>query len=52
MPIPISIPLDGMLQFATDYQGEFVTETKLVKGLNDGPEHAEIIANFLESTQT
>lgn len=43
----LSSILDGMLAFARIYGGELVTETMLVKGINDSPEHAKEIADFL-----
>lgn len=45
--LQLSSILDGMLAFARIYHGELATETMLVKGLNDSPEHAEEIADFL-----
>ena len=39
--------LDGMLDFAKVYDGELVTETMLVKGLNDSESHIKEIADFL-----
>jgi wyosine [tRNA(Phe)-imidazoG37] synthetase (radical SAM superfamily) len=39
--------LDGMLEFARTYKGELVTETMLVKGVNDGEELMEETAGFL-----
>ena len=45
--LQLSSILDGMLAFARIYKGELATETMLVKGLNDSPEHAEEIAGFL-----
>lgn len=45
--LQLSSILDGMIKFASMYHGELVTETMLVKGLNDSPEHAEEIADFL-----
>lgn len=45
--LQLSSILDGMIKFASMYHGELATETMLVKGLNDSPEHAEEIADFL-----
>lgn len=45
--LQLSSILDGMLSFAKRYHGKLATETMLVKGLNDSPEHAEEIAIFL-----
>ena len=39
--------LDGMLSFSAEYSGEFVTETMLLNGVNDGPEAVKEIAGFL-----
>jgi wyosine [tRNA(Phe)-imidazoG37] synthetase (radical SAM superfamily) len=39
--------LDGMLEFARVYRGELVTETMLVKGVNDGEDHVREVADFL-----
>jgi wyosine [tRNA(Phe)-imidazoG37] synthetase (radical SAM superfamily) len=45
--LQLSSILDGMIKFARLYHGELATETMLVKGLNDSPEHAAEIADFL-----
>ena len=42
---------DGMLKFAKAYTGHLVTETMLVKGVNDGLEHLEEVASFLAQLQ-
>jgi len=42
-----SLILDGMNEFARIFNGELVTETVLVKGINDGHRHAEEVADFL-----
>jgi len=39
--------LDGMLEFAQAYGGELVTETMLVKGINDSDDHLEEVGDFL-----
>ncbi len=39
--------LDGVATFAGQYRGTLVTETMLVRGLNDSPGEAERIADFL-----
>ena len=39
--------LDGALAFARSYGGELVTETMLVKNVNDNPDHVGQIAKFL-----
>ncbi|MEA3548368.1 MAG: radical SAM protein [Thermodesulfobacteriota bacterium] len=38
---------EGMLQFAREYTGELVTETMLVKNVNDSVDHIKDVANFL-----
>jgi wyosine [tRNA(Phe)-imidazoG37] synthetase (radical SAM superfamily) len=38
---------DGMLRFARSYDGKLVTETMLVKGINDGEDHLRKVAEFL-----
>jgi wyosine [tRNA(Phe)-imidazoG37] synthetase (radical SAM superfamily) len=43
--------LDGMVEFARSYQGELVTETMLIKGINDQPNVIEKIADFLPRLQ-
>jgi wyosine [tRNA(Phe)-imidazoG37] synthetase (radical SAM superfamily) len=39
--------LAGMLEFAKTYAGELVTETMLVRGVNDGADHVREVADFL-----
>lgn len=39
--------LEGMLEFAKTYGGELVTETMLVRGVNDGADHVREVADFL-----
>jgi wyosine [tRNA(Phe)-imidazoG37] synthetase (radical SAM superfamily) len=39
--------LEGMLTFSKVYRGTLVTETMLVRGLNDGDDHLREIADFL-----
>jgi wyosine [tRNA(Phe)-imidazoG37] synthetase (radical SAM superfamily) len=39
--------LDGIMDFAKSYDGEMNTETMLVEGLNDSPDHARETADFL-----
>jgi len=43
--------LDGALEFASEFKGALATETMLVKGLNDGEEHLEEVADFLARLQ-
>jgi len=39
---------EGIKTFSKKYNGEFVTETMLVKGINDGKSEIEKIGNFLK----
>jgi wyosine [tRNA(Phe)-imidazoG37] synthetase (radical SAM superfamily) len=39
--------LDGMLELASAYKGELVTETMLVEGINDSDDHVREVADFL-----
>jgi wyosine [tRNA(Phe)-imidazoG37] synthetase (radical SAM superfamily) len=45
--LQLNIILDGMQQFATEYQGELATETMLVRGINDLASEIEKTAVFL-----
>lgn len=45
--LKLSSILDGMLEFARTYKGELVTETMLIKGVNDGEELMDETAGFL-----
>jgi wyosine [tRNA(Phe)-imidazoG37] synthetase (radical SAM superfamily) len=38
---------EGMLEFARAYEGDLVTETMLVEGVNDGREYLEEVGDFL-----
>jgi len=40
--------LDGMLEFKAIFKGEIITETMLLKGMNDTYEEAKKIADFLK----
>jgi len=40
--------LDGMLEFKAMFKGEIITETMLLKGMNDSYEEVRKIANFLK----
>ncbi len=42
---------EGMLEFAKDYQGELMTETMLVGGINDGEDDLRDVADFLARLQ-
>jgi wyosine [tRNA(Phe)-imidazoG37] synthetase (radical SAM superfamily) len=39
--------LDGMLEFSEEFKGEIITETMLLKGINDSHEEIKKIAEFL-----
>jgi len=39
--------LEGMQRFSTSYKGKLVTETMLIKDLNDSPEEASAISKFI-----
>lgn len=41
--------LDGMVEFSTDFNGTLATETMLIRGINDGRDEVEGIADFLET---
>jgi wyosine [tRNA(Phe)-imidazoG37] synthetase (radical SAM superfamily) len=41
--------LEGILKFAEGFKGQLVTETMLVKDVNDGEEHLQKTADFLAS---
>ena len=43
--------LEGMLEFALSFEGELVTETMLVRGLNDKSDQFQEVAVFLEKLQ-
>ncbi len=40
--------IEGMLQFANDFNHELATETMLLKGINDSKEEIEKVAKYLE----
>ena len=43
--------LNGIIEFKKEYQGELVTETMLIKDINDTEENLEAIAGFLSRLQ-
>lgn len=45
--LPFASILEGMLEFAKAYRGELVTETMLVRGVNDVDEQGKEVAEFL-----
>lgn len=45
--LQLPVVLRGMQTFAQAYGGELVTETMLVRGVNDAPEHVQAIGGFL-----
>jgi wyosine [tRNA(Phe)-imidazoG37] synthetase (radical SAM superfamily) len=46
--LDLGATLRGIMDFAARYGGELITETMLVRGINDGPEDVEAVAAFLE----
>ena len=42
---------DGLLHFAPSFRGELVTETMLVRGINDDDDHLLAVADFLSRLQ-
>jgi wyosine [tRNA(Phe)-imidazoG37] synthetase (radical SAM superfamily) len=49
--IQLSLILDGALAFANAFVGKLVTETMLVRGLNDGDDCMKEVADFLHTLQ-
>ncbi len=49
--IRLSLILDGILAFAKDFAGTLVTETMLVRGLNDNDDCMKEVADFLHRLQ-
>ena len=49
--LQLAVILDGMLEFAKEFQGELVTETMLAQGVNDESGHLAEIAEFLVRLQ-
>jgi wyosine [tRNA(Phe)-imidazoG37] synthetase (radical SAM superfamily) len=45
--LALEATLRGVRQFASDFSGRLVTETMLVRGVNDQPEHLAEVAQFL-----
>ncbi len=45
--LSLSYVMEGMAHFARTYQGELVTETMLVRGVNDSVEHIQAVGAFL-----
>jgi wyosine [tRNA(Phe)-imidazoG37] synthetase (radical SAM superfamily) len=43
--------LDGLVRFADSYHGELVTETMLLKGINDDENSVNLLSQFLASLQ-
>lgn len=44
--------LNNMLKFGSVFKGKIITETMLVKGVNDGIEHMERVAEFIAQLNT
>jgi wyosine [tRNA(Phe)-imidazoG37] synthetase (radical SAM superfamily) len=49
--IRLSLILDGILTFAKAYAGKLVTETMLIKGINDNDDCMKEVADFLHRLQ-
>jgi wyosine [tRNA(Phe)-imidazoG37] synthetase (radical SAM superfamily) len=49
--LDLSDILNGIREFSRTYEGELITETMLVKGVNDGGEDMERVAEFLETVE-
>ena len=47
--LSLRVVLDGIRQFATEYPGRLLTETMLVRGLNDDPASVGEVARFIEA---
>ena len=45
--LDLNLLLDGMLEFVKKFKGEIITETMLIKGMNDNYEEIKKIADFL-----
>jgi wyosine [tRNA(Phe)-imidazoG37] synthetase (radical SAM superfamily) len=45
--LQLSSVLDGLVKFSGVYRGELITETMLIKGINDSCEHVGRIADFV-----
>lgn len=45
--LDLEVILEGMLEFKAMFEGEMITETMLIKGLNDSHEEIQKIADFL-----
>ncbi len=43
--------LNGIIEFSKKYKGKLITETMLVKGVNDSQSHLEKIAEFLANVE-
>jgi wyosine [tRNA(Phe)-imidazoG37] synthetase (radical SAM superfamily) len=43
----LDIILENILEFASAFKGKIITETMLVKDINDGSKHVEKVADFL-----
>lgn len=43
--------LKGILEFSRKYRGELITETMLVRGVNDSSEHLDEVAEFLKGVE-
>ena len=50
--LQLGLILEGMLEFASAYKGELVTETMLVQGINDDAGHVGEVADYLAQLKT
>lgn len=44
----LDVILEGMVDFTHQFTGTLTTESMLIKGLNDNPQHASLLAEFLD----
>ena len=47
--LQIDVILDGMLRFSSSFEGELITETMLIRDLNDASDAIDATAAFMES---
>ncbi|MBW1685779.1 MAG: radical SAM protein [Deltaproteobacteria bacterium] len=47
--LQIDVILDGMLRFSSSFEGELITETMLIRGLNDASDAIDLTAAFMAS---
>lgn len=49
--LDLHLIMDSMLKFAEEYEGDLITETMLVQGVNDSTESIKAVADFLGQLQ-